>query len=151
VRGPGGAGYAYGPRGGAAVRGPAGGYAARGPYGGYASNRYYYGGRYWGAPGWGARGFYGYGRGFYGYPGWRYYGTVGLAPALAGIAALSFLSAGVLIGSYAYQGQTAYVYVVNAGDQSKEYQVDSSGNVISEKVVPPESIPQASAAAEPAE
>jgi hypothetical protein len=89
-----------------------------------------YGGRY-AAPGWGARGFYGYGRGFYGYPGWRYFGTVGLAPALAGFASLAFLSAGVLIGSYAYQSQTVYVYVVKEGDQDMEYRVAEDGTVIS--------------------
>jgi hypothetical protein len=125
------------------VRGPGGGYAARGPYGGYASNRYYAGGHYWGAPAWGARGYAGYGRGFYGYPGWHYYGTVGLAPALAGFAGLAFLSSAVLIGSYASEGQTNYVYVANDGNENKEYQVDSSGQVVSEKVVPAESVPTA--------
>jgi hypothetical protein len=70
-----------------------------------------------------------------GYSGWRYFGTVGLAPALASFAALGFLSTGVLIGSYAYQEQTVYVYVVSDGDENKEYQVDSNGEILSEKTV----------------
>jgi hypothetical protein len=131
------------------VRGPYGGYAARGPYGGYASNRFYAGGRYWGAPAWGARGFYGYGRAFYGYPGWRYFGTVGLASALTAFAGLSFLSAGILIGTYPYQERTVYVYVVNDGDENKEYQVDSSGQILSEKVVPAEAVPEQGSSAAP--
>jgi hypothetical protein len=72
-----------------------------------------------------------------GYPGWRYFGTVGLAPALASFAALSFLSTGVLIGSYASQAQTVYVYVVNDGEQNIEYQVDSEGQILSQKTLPP--------------
>jgi hypothetical protein len=107
----------------------------RGP-GGYGRG-YYAGGRYWRAPAWGAGRYYGYGRAYMGYPGWRYFGTVGLAPALTSFAALSFLSAGVLVGSYAYQGQTAYVYVVNDGDENKEYVVGSDGGVISEQTLPP--------------
>jgi hypothetical protein len=122
------------------VRGPYGGAVARGPYGGYAARGrgYYYGGRYWRAPGWGARGFYGYGRGFWGYPGWRFLGTVGLTAALVGYASLAFLSTGVCVGTYQYpQQETVYVYVVNDGNENKEYQVDSSGQILSEKVVPP--------------
>jgi hypothetical protein len=72
-----------------------------------------------------------------GYPGWRYVGTVGMAPALAGFAALGFLASGVLIGSYAAEQQTVYVYVVNDGDENREYQVDSSGQILSEKTLPP--------------
>jgi hypothetical protein len=129
-----------GPYGGAAARGPYGGVVTRGAYGGYATRgRYYYGGRYWGAPGWGAAGFYRYGRGFVGYSGWRYLGTVGLVAGLTGFAALGFLSSGVCIGSYyTPQQQTVYVYVVNDGDENKEYQVDQNGNILSEKMVPPE-------------
>jgi hypothetical protein len=128
-----------GPYGGAAVRGPYGGAAVRGPRGGYAARgRYYYGGRYWGTPGWGAAGFYRYGRGFVGYPGWRYMGTVGLVAGLSGIAALGFLSSGVAIGSYyTPQQETVYVYVVNDGEENKEYQVDENGNILSERTLPP--------------
>jgi hypothetical protein len=143
VRGPRGAGAAVGPYGGAAVRGPRGGAAAVGPYGGavrgpggYARG-YYYGGRYWRGPVWGARGAWGYGRGFVGYPGWRYYGTVGLVPALAGVAALGFLSSGVLIGTYGPPQQTVYVYVVNDGDENKEYVVDANGQILSVRTAPP--------------
>jgi hypothetical protein len=154
VRGPAGGGAAVGPYGGAAVRGPAGGAAAvgprggaavRGPAGGYARG-HYYGGRYWRSPGWGAAGFRTYGRAFVGYPGWRYVGTVGLVPGLASYAALGFLTGGVLIGSYAgtYAAPacTVYVYVVNDGDENKEYQVDCEGRILSERVLPPEASPQ---------
>jgi len=144
VRGPSGAGAAVGPAGGAAVRGPGGAAAARGPAGNYAARGpggytrgYYSGGRYWRAPGWGAARATAYGGFYRGYPGWRYFGTVGLAPALASFAALSFLSTGMLIGSYAWHDETVYVYVVNDGEENKEYQVDSNGEVISEKVLPP--------------
>jgi hypothetical protein len=47
---------------------------------------------------------------------------------------LAFLSAGLLIGSYAAQSNTVYVYVVNEGGQNIEYRVDSAGNVISKRV-----------------
>ena len=42
---------------------------------------------------------------------------------------------GLLIGSYAEQSHTVYVYVVNEGGQSVEYRVNSAGNVISKRVV----------------
>jgi hypothetical protein len=76
-----------------------------------------------------------YGRPFYGYPGWRAYGTYGLAPGLAAFTGLAFLSAGLLIGSYAEQSQTVYVYVVSEGGRDVEYRVNSAGNVISTRVV----------------
>jgi hypothetical protein len=76
-----------------------------------------------------------YGRGFAGYPGWRPYGTYGLTPGLAAFGSLAFLSAGLLIGSYAYQDNTVYVYVVNEGGQNIEYRVDSYGNILSRRVV----------------
>jgi hypothetical protein len=62
---------------------------------------------------------------------------VGLAPALASYGALAFLASGMLIGSYAMQQQTVYVYVVNDGEQNIEYQVDSEGRILSEKTLPP--------------
>ncbi len=43
--------------------------------------------------------------------------------------------AGLLIGSYAQQETTVYVYVVNEGGQNVEYRVDSHGNAISKRVV----------------
>jgi hypothetical protein len=93
--------------------------------------------------GWGAAGFSRYGRAFVGYPGWRYIGTVGLAAGLAGFATLGFLSAGTLIGSYGgAQDCSVYVYVVNDGEQNKEYQVDCNGQVLSERPLPPDE-PQA--------
>jgi hypothetical protein len=41
----------------------------------------------------------------------------------------------LLIGSYADQSKTVYVYVVNEGGQNVEYRVNSAGNVISKRVV----------------
>jgi len=76
-----------------------------------------------------------YGRPFVGYPGWRPYGTYGLAPGLVAYTGLAFLSAGLLIGSYAQQSHTVYVYVVNEGGQNVEYRVDGAGNIISKRVV----------------
>jgi len=108
-----------------------------GRYGGtaYARNSYAYGGRHYNRPAWNAGYIHSYGRGFVGYPGWRPYGSWGLAPGLAAFSSLAFLSAGLLIGSYAYQGGTVYVYVVNEGGVNVEYRVDSAGNIISRRVV----------------
>jgi hypothetical protein len=134
---------ARGPSGGVAVRSPSGAAAAAGPRGaavrgpGGYTRGYYQGGRYWRAPGWGAAGFRTYGRAFVGYPGWRYAGTVGLAAGLAGFASLAFLASGMLIGTYTAQQETVYVYVVNDGDENVEYQVDSNGDIISQRNVPP--------------
>jgi hypothetical protein len=58
-----------------------------------------------------------------------------LTPGLAAFSSLAFLSAGLLIGSYAQHDQTIYVYVVNEGGQNVEYRVDSAGNVISRRLV----------------
>jgi hypothetical protein len=109
----------------------------RGPYGGtaYARNSYAWGGRNYYRPAWNANRINVYGRGFVGYPGWRAYGTYGLAPGLAAISSLAFLSAGLLIGSYAQQDTTVYVYVVNEGGQNVEYRVDQYGSIISKRVV----------------
>jgi hypothetical protein len=138
ARGPRGGTVARGPRGGTIARGPRGGTVARGPHGGRYGRSAYYRGRYWRAPGWGAARYHRYGRGFVGYPGWRYYGTVGLAAGLAGFATLGFLSSGMLVGTYPQEDQTVYVYVVNDGENDIEYQVDSNGNIISQRVLPPE-------------
>jgi len=134
------AGHAYGPRGSVSgARGPHGGGAASvtGRYGGTAHvrNSYTWGGRHYYRPAWNANQIHGYGRGFYGYPGWRPYSTYGLTPGLAAFSSLAFLSAGLLIGSYAQHDQTIYVYVVNEGGQNVEYRVDSAGNVISRRPV----------------
>jgi hypothetical protein len=131
---------AHGPRGSVGgVRGPQGGGAAHvtGRYGGSAHvrNSYSWGGRHYYRPGWNANQINVYGRGFRGYPGWRPYSTYGLAPGLAAFSSLAFLSTGLLIGSYAQQSSTVYVYVVNEGGQNVEYRVDSAGNVISRRVV----------------
>jgi len=109
----------------------------RGPYGGaaYSRNSYAWGGRHYYRPAWNANRINVYGRPFVGYPGWRAYGTYGLTPGLAAYTGLAFLSAGLLIGSYAQQSNTVYVYVVNEGGQNVEYRVDSAGNVISKRVV----------------
>jgi hypothetical protein len=123
----------------ARVNGRYGGSAAsvNGRYGGtaYARNSYAYGGRHYNRPAWNASYIHSYGRGFVGYPGWRPYGSWGLAPGLAAFSSLAFLSAGLLVGSYAYQGGTVYVYVVNEGGVNVEYRVDSYGNIISKHVV----------------
>jgi hypothetical protein len=123
-----------GPHGGGAahVQGPYGGAAAvRGPHGGVVA-----GGVHYGRPGWDAGHFHGYQRRYYGYPGWRTYGmTYGLAPALAGISALGFLSSGLLVGSYADASETIYVYVVEEDGQQVEYRVTGSGTVLSRTVV----------------
>jgi hypothetical protein len=134
------AGAVRGPYGGTAARanGPYGSRAvARGPYGGaaYSRNSYVGGGRQYYRPAWNANRINVYGRPFVGYPGWRAYGTYGLTPGLAAYTGLAFLSAGLLIGSYAEQSRTVYVYVVNEGGQNVEYRVDSAGNVISKSVV----------------
>ena len=136
VRGPEGNAAARGAYGGAAARGPYGNTAARGPYGGtYARNSYAYGGRNYYRPAWNANQVNVYSRGFYGYPGWHSYGYgyYGLAPGLRAFTGLAFLSAGMLIGTYAQQEKTVYVYVVKEGDQNMEVRVDDKGNVISKK------------------
>ena len=134
------AGAVRGPYGGTAARatGPYGSRAvARGPYGGaaYSRSSYVWGGRQYYRPAWNANRINVYGRPFVGYPGWRGYGTYGLAPGLVAFTGLAFLSAGLLIGSYAEQSKTVYVYVVNEGGRDVEYRVDSDGNVISRRVV----------------
>ena len=116
------------------VRGGGSAYV-RGGGAAYARNSYTWGGRHYTRPAWNSNYAYRYGRGFYGYPGWRSYGTYGLTPGLAAFGSLAFLSAGLLIGSYAYQGDTVYVYIVNEGGQNVEYRVDSAGNIISRRIV----------------
>jgi hypothetical protein len=144
---------AYGPRGSVGgVRGPHGGTAGRaygahgsvsgvrGPYGGGAAHvrqSYNWGGRHYYRPAWNTHQIYTFGRGFAGYPGWRPYHSYGLAPGLAAFGGLAFLSAGLLIGSYAHYGNTVYVYVVNEGGQNVEYRVDSAGNILSARVLGP--------------
>jgi len=78
-----------------------------------------------------------YQRNFYGYPGWRPYGsTYGLVGPLVGFSSLAFLSGALLVGTYAAaQNQKVYVYVVEEEGQNVEYRVDSSGHVLSKKVV----------------
>lgn len=131
----------HGPHGGTAARayGPRGSVSgARGPYGGgvaHTRHSYAYGGRNYYRPGWNAGYVHQYGRGFAGYPGWRPYGTYGLSPGLAAFGSLAFLSAGLLIGSYAYHDRTVYVYVVNEGGQNIEYRVDSAGRILSRQIV----------------
>ena len=79
----------------------------------------------------------GFGRPYYGYPGWRAYGTYGLAPGLVAFGSLAFLSTGLLVGSYLIeQDRTVYVYVVKEDNIYKEYKVDSTGRVLSERIVP---------------
>jgi hypothetical protein len=132
---------AHGPHGSVGgVRGPNGGGAVHGTtglYGGTAHVRdsYTWGGRHYYRPGWNANQIHVYGRGFAGYPGWRPYSTYGLTPGLAAFSSLAFLSAGMLIGTYAQYDSTVYVYVVNEGGQNVEYRVDSAGNIISRRVV----------------
>jgi len=131
---------AYGPRGSVSgARGPHGNSAARvnGRYGGtaHARNSYAWGGRNYYRPGWNANQVNVYRRGFVGYPGWRPYSSYGLAPGLVAYSSLAFLSAGMLIGSYAQHDSTVYVYVVNEEGQNVEYRVDSAGNIISRRVV----------------
>lgn len=146
--GPGGRGAAVGPHGGAVVHGPAG-TAAVGPHGGVAmSNRSYYaGGAHYYRPTWGSGQINVYQRNFVGYPGWRPYGAFyGLAAPLAVYSSLAFLSAGLLIGTYAAQPtvvvgapppppKTIYVYVVNENGVQKEYRVDSAGHILSTRIV----------------
>jgi hypothetical protein len=132
---------AHGPHGSVAgVRGPNGAGAVHGTtgrYGGTAHvrNSYAWGGRQYYRPGWNANQVHVYGRGFVGYPGWRPYSTYGLTPGLAAFSSLAFLSAGMLIGTYAQHDSTVYVYVVNEEGQNVEYRVDSAGNIISRRVV----------------
>lgn len=126
-------------------------------YGGSYNNRYggrsYYGGRGYGygrpyarssyigvggiryaRPVWAAPRLYGFQRYYAGYPGWHAYGSYyGLVPGLAAFSSLAFLSAGMLIGSYAQAQQTVYVYVVQEGGQDVEYRVDGAGNVLSRR------------------
>jgi hypothetical protein len=101
----------------------------------YARNSYYAGGRSYYRPTWNAGQVNVYSRGFYGYPGWHSYGYYGLAPGLAAFGGLAFLSAGLLIGSYAQEQKTVYVYVVQEGGQNVEYRVDENGKVLSKKTV----------------
>jgi hypothetical protein len=98
---------------------------------------YYYGGRTYYRPGWGANRINAYRGGFVGYPGWRTYGTFyGLYGPLVGLSSLAFLSAGLLIGSYTQQEQTVYVYVVDEDGVRKEYRVDGAGNILSVRTLP---------------
>jgi len=129
-----------GPRGSVSgARGPYGNGAARvnGRYGGSAHVRssYNWGGRNYYRPGWNANQVNVYRRGFVGYPGWRPYSSYGLAPGLAAFSSLAFLSAGMLIGSYAQHDSTVYVYVVNEGGQNVEYRVNSAGTIVYRRVV----------------
>jgi hypothetical protein len=120
------------------ARGPTGSATAvQGPQGrAYASTRYTYGGHNYYRPTWSANQVNVYSRGFVGYPGYRSYGTYyGLTPGLAAFSSLAFLSAGMLVASYAHQDRTVYVYVVNEGGRNVEYRVDSAGNVISQRPV----------------
>jgi len=136
-RGPYGGGSVHGAYGGSAYRGPNGGAVGYGRSGAvYARPSYTYGGVHYARPAWGPTQVTTFSRGFYGYPGWRPYGTWGLAAPLAGFATLGFLSAGMLIGTYAQQNNTVYVYVVNQGGTNYEYRVDASGNVLSRTPVP---------------
>src|SRR5262249_27026400 len=129
----GGVGY-RGPEGRGAYYGPGGTHAYTGRYGGTAvvHNNYYYGGRYYARPGgWNTARVNSWGRYYAGYPGWHSYGLYwGLYPALAGFSTLAFLSAGLLVGSYAYGERTVYVYIVNENGVQKEYRVDSAGNIL---------------------
>ena len=72
------------------------------------------------------------------YPGYRTYGTYyGLYPPLTAYPGLAFLTAGLLIASYEDNTKTVYVYHVEEECQVLEYQVDDSGNVVSQTVVGP--------------
>lgn len=87
-------------------------------------------------PGWTANRFELYQHRYVGYPGWRSYGLhYGLVAPLATFASLSFLSAGLLVGSYVEQEQTVYVYVVQEDGQDVEYRVAADGTVLSRRVV----------------
>jgi hypothetical protein len=106
----------------------------RGPYGGRAAGRYY-GGRYYGRPAWGTAAIGAYARPYAAYPGWRFHGTYGLAPGLLAASSLAFLSTGLLVGTYAAEEQTVYVYVVEEDGVSMEYRVDEQGQVLSKRPV----------------
>ena len=59
------------------------------------------------------------------------------APGLVAFGSLAFLSTGLLVGSYLIeQDRTVYVYVVKEDNIYKEYKVDSTGRVLSERIVP---------------
>jgi hypothetical protein len=123
-----------GQHGGAAAVGPHGGVAARGPHGGHAAGRYH-GGHYYARPAWGAASIGAFGRPYAGYPAWRAYGTWGLAAGLATVSSLAFLSSGLLIGTYAAEERTVYVYVVEEDGVQMEYRVDEQGNILSKRPV----------------
>lgn len=125
-----------GPRGGSAAhgQGPAGSRTAvEGPRGGTAVSRqsYEWNGAHYARPVWNTSRVTVYQRGFVAYPGFRPYATYGLVAPLAAFTGLAFLSAGMLIGSYAAQQKTVYVYVVNQAGKDMEYRVDSEGHVLS--------------------
>jgi hypothetical protein len=58
-----------------------------------------------------------------------------LAPGLVAASSLAFLSAGLLIGTYAEEQRTVYVYVVEEDGEQMEYQVDEQGNILSKRPV----------------
>ena len=73
---------------------------------------------------------------YVGYPGFHSYYTYGLVAPLAGFTSLAFLSAGLLSGSYtAQQNKTVYVYMVNEGGTNMQYEVSSTGEILSSKPV----------------
>jgi hypothetical protein len=68
---------------------------------------------------------------FVGVAGFTPFFSFGLVAPLWSYPSLSFLSTGILIGSYPYEDETVYVYVVNEDGQDVQYLVDSNGNVLS--------------------
>jgi len=137
-------------RSGTAVQGPHGGTAEheQGPYGShtavegpngrtaYSHESYNWNGAHYSRPAWNSTQVNVYQHGFVGYPGFQPYSSFGLVAPLAAFSSLAFLSAGMLIGTYAAeQNKTVYVYIVNQGGTQMEYRVNSAGQVVSSKPV----------------
>jgi hypothetical protein len=129
-----------GPHGGQAThgQGPAGsGTAVEGPHGGTATARqsYDWNGVHYARPTYSSTQVNVYRAPYVGYPGFHSYYSYGLVEPLVPFAGLAFLSAGMLIGSYAAQQKTVYVYIVNEGGTNMQYEVSSTGEILSSKPV----------------
>ena len=77
-----------------------------------------------------------YARPFLGRPRFHRFGTYGLPPALQAYPNLSFLSSGMLVGSYYQDDRMVYVYIIDEDGQHHEIRVDQFGTILGDQIVP---------------